>query len=206
VAPHLIAESVFSFRRTIMLGLVAALFIAGPAPAHAGQIVLKVEWLSYDSLGISLGRPIARGSYSAFSAVGTPDLFMPVESLVSQVLKTTPGGFDITGNFNTVSLDDWGVDLISDTITARINGAAVSSVIGTLGFSNEGTAALFYSSALAGAFNDAFSTDINAGDLLGVSSLAFVIPEPGTAALLGLGLAGLGVAGRKRREASQGTA
>jgi hypothetical protein len=139
VAPHLIAESVFSFRRTIMLGLVAALFIAGPAPAHAGQIVLKVEWLSYDSLGISLGRPIARGSYSAFSAVGTPDLFMPVESLVSQVLKTTPGGFDITGNFNTVSLDDWGVDLNSDTVTARINGDAVSSVIAELGLSNEGT-------------------------------------------------------------------
>jgi hypothetical protein len=189
-----------------MLGLVAALFIAGPAPAQASQIVLKVEWLSYDSLGISLGRPVARGSYSAFSAVGTPDLFMPAESLVSQILKTTPGGFDITGNFNTVSLDDWGVDLNSDTVTARINGDAVSSVIAELGLSNEGTATMFYSSALADAFNDAFSTDVNAGDVLGVSSLVFVIPQPGTALLLGLGLTGLGAAGRSRRRATHETA
>jgi hypothetical protein len=172
-----------------------------PRP-HASQIVLKVEWLSYDSLGTSLSRPVARGSYSAFSAVGTPDLFMPVESLVSQVLKTTPGGFDITGNFNTVSLDDWGVDLNSDTITARINGDAVSSVIAGLGLSNEGSATMFYSSALA----DAFRTDVNAGDVLGVSSLILVVPEPGTALLLGLGLTGLGAAGRSRRRATHETA
>jgi len=33
-----------------------------------------------------------------------------------------------------------------------------------------------------------------------------VVPEPGTALLMGLGLAGLGYVGRKRREESQGTA
>jgi hypothetical protein len=45
-------------------------------------------------------------------------------------------------------------------------------------------------------------------NLFGFSSFATftVVPEPGTASLMGLGLAGLGAAGRSRRKKSQGTA
>jgi hypothetical protein len=58
-----------------------------------------------------------------------------------------------------------------------------------------GTAQLTFTAQAADDFNEAFGTSFSEFDLFGVTHF---VPEPGTASLLGLGLLGLTIAGRRK--------
>ena len=98
--------------------------------------------------------------------------------------------FGADQNVNAIDIDASGMLLLSISSTG-------GATLGGLSFGNGDlilydpigdTATLFFSEALFTGGNE----DVDA------VAFAFPIPEPGTASLLGLGLAGLGLAGRKR--------
>jgi WD40 repeat protein len=99
--------------------------------------------------------------------------------------------FGTNENVNAIDIDGSGMLLISvsNTGTVSLGGISFSNGDVVLYDPGAGTATLFFSEALFAGGNE----DVDA------VAFAMPIPEPGTASMLGLGLAGLAAAGRRRR-------
>jgi len=211
VAPHRIAESVFSFRRTALFGsallaaiVATALLSAGQARATLVNVPADCEALTPERACVEV--PTDAGVLETLfimsdTGVGGDPLFSIVATETDIILLFTEAA---TGN----ALDGTGFALTGLNGIPDLQPSILDvKFVGDWGIDNQDIP-LTRPFITAGATTLQW-TSLEGGDPSGggaaVISLNFV-PEPGTAALLGLGLAGLGVVGRSRREESQGTA
>jgi hypothetical protein len=112
-----------------------------------------------------------------------------------------PAGFGMSATFPVISFTGYLSDAAGDEISGTaFVGATETGVVEVQAGSNIWLGMHFEGDFRGGEEYTLFWTDIAF-----TKPTVGVVPEPGTALLMGLGLAGLGAAGRSRREESEGT-
>jgi len=219
LAPRPITDFVFPFRRTALFGSVLLAAIVATALLSAGQAraMLLNGPATCDAL-FDIGKPrlCVPGDTETvletlFTVSGNDPLFnmYATENRIILIFTDPVTGNDLNDTGFQLSGLESTVDLVSGPMAECGPGLEETHCVNFLNFQTKPSTLPFVtvdsgSGTAAIEWTRLTDMDPEIGSVA-IIRLSFV-PEPGTALLFGLGLAGLGVVGRSRREESEGTA
>jgi hypothetical protein len=193
VTPHRIADSFF--RRlflTAFVPLVALIFLLGAGAAQGARVIdiggtaLQILDLELDGQIYNVEFIFSNPNNIYGSNPTTSDLDFMSRSDSDAAVDAINGALNLEGDIFSVNESS----SFLYTVPFEVDG---QGIVRSVGFQNEANWMRWPDTS-----NSLVS---NAGSYAKFT----VVPEPGTALLMGLGLAGLGVAGRSRRDESEGS-